>query len=311
MRYLLFSISLFLFVQSKAQQISQYSQWSFHQFNSNPAHAGIKQCVDIHSLHRSQWVGFEGAPNSGFFTLSVPVNMRRRQFLSARQGIGAKFEYDRLGQFAMTRINLAYAAHFNFNQNDRLSLGLYGGILQTGFDANSATTLESDPTVLRQSNFVSPDFTFGAWYNSLNYYFGLSLHNMARPKWKDLGESSRHRFHLKLNGAYRMVLNEEFTLLPGAMIRIPPRGPVSFDINLLADYRNTFGFGVGYRNTDALVFMANFKVKGQFTLVYSFDYTLSDIQKGANNTHEIGLRFSTCRERSSRGASGTDCPLFE
>src|SRR5690606_18684603 len=104
------------------QQIPQYSQWSLHQFAGNPAHAGIKPCIDVHALYRLQWVGFEGAPRSGFFTMAVPLSAKRRKYLSARHGTGFKFETDQIGQFNVNRFNLAYAAHFNFTTDNRLSL---------------------------------------------------------------------------------------------------------------------------------------------------------------------------------------------
>lgn len=293
---------------SSAQQISQYSQWAFHQFNSNPAHAGIKSCVDIHTGYRLQWVGFSGAPRSGFMTVSIPVNSRRKQYLTARHGLGAKFENDQAGDFSFNRMNLAYAAHFNFDEYKRLSFGLYGGAVQFAFDPANVTTSEPDATVIRQANFVRPDFTIGSWYNTKNYYFGLSLHNLVRSKWDAPGTDSRHRLHLKLNGGYQLLINERLSLLPVFMARIPPRGPLSVDLNLHLDYANTFGFGIGYRNTDALMFFANFRIKDQFMIAYSFDYNLSAIQKVANNTHEISLKFSSCKGRNN---TATGCPLFE
>ena len=79
---------------SNAQQIPQYSQWFLHQFAINPAHAGIKSCVDIHTLYRSQWYDFQGAPNTGFLTFGVPLQVKRKYAFSARHGAGFKFETD-------------------------------------------------------------------------------------------------------------------------------------------------------------------------------------------------------------------------
>jgi len=63
MKKLLFVFIIIAFNNGlKAQQLPQYTQWAFHQFALNPAHAGIKQCIDISTLYRNQWVGFEGAP---------------------------------------------------------------------------------------------------------------------------------------------------------------------------------------------------------------------------------------------------------
>ncbi|MBL4861520.1 MAG: PorP/SprF family type IX secretion system membrane protein [Crocinitomicaceae bacterium] len=294
--------------KNSAQQVPQYSQWFLHQFANNPAHAGIKKCVDLHTLYRIQWVGFEGAPSSGFLTASIPLNARRKRYLSARQGTGFKFETDRIGQFNVNRVNFAYAAHFNFNKYDRLSLGVYGGVLQMAYDPSASTTAVPDPSVMSQANFISPDASFGAWFNSQNYFIGLSLQNLFRSPWQDIGTDSRYRFHTAINGGYRYAINEDFTFLPMVNLKIPPSGPLALDLNLYADYKNFLGFGLGFRNTDALIAILDIKLKEQLSIGYSFDFTLSRIQSGAHNTHEISLRFTTCKPDRSGPAS---CPLFE
>lgn len=290
-----------------SQQLPQYSQWSQHQFAHNAAHAGIKPCLEVHSLYRMQWVGFDGAPKSGFLTLSAPIPTKRKEYLSARQGIGLRFESDRIGQFNTNRVNLAYAAHFNFTRDTRLSLGLFGGMIQTGFDPSSANTLVPDPQVLRESSFIAPDASFGAWWNGENYYFGLMLNQLIPWKWDAPGIDSRYRFHSALNMGYRMKINDMLTFLPGAMVRIPPRGPLSVDIQAMADYNNKVIGGLGFRNTDGLLFFAGFKFNSRFSIHYSFDLTLSEIRKASSNTHEFSLVFNTCKPVNT---STSSCPLF-
>ncbi len=306
-RWLIFFCCLFA-LNANSQQLPQYSQWYFHQFAGNPAHAGIKRCVDIHTLYRLQWVGFEGAPRSGFLTVSVPLDTRRKKYLAARQGLGFKFETDRIGQFGINRINLAYAAHFNFTADKRLSLGLYAGAFQMGYDPSTVHTIDPDPSVAQQGSFVAPDASFGAWFNDKNYWIGLTLQNLIPSRWENIGNQSRQRFHTKLNAGYRLGIKETISLLPAFNLRIPPSGPLSVDLNLHMDYKNLLGFGVGYRNTDALMIFASLKIKEQFSITYSFDYTLSSVQLAAQNTHEISLRLTTCKpERNSTSS----CPLFE
>jgi len=291
-----------------AQQIAQYSQWSSHQFALNPAHAGIKSCIDVHTLYRTQWVGFGGAPKSGMFTLSAPLNAKRKQYFSARQGIGMRFESDRIGQFNTNRLNAAYAAHFNFTRDTRLSLGLYGGIIQLGYDPSSSTTIDPDPTVLKEASFVVPDASFGAWWNGQNYYAGLVLDHLIASRWKNIGVSSKFHFHALFNAGYRFQFTDKFTLIPAVMVKIPSRGPVALDLQVMADLNNQFNFGLGYRNQDCLVFFAGFKINQRLSIQYSFDATVSALRKASSNTHEISLSFNSCRkERSSTSA----CPLFE
>jgi type IX secretion system PorP/SprF family membrane protein len=97
--YCFFVLSILGSKFSFAQQTPQYTQWSMHQFALNPAHAGIKSCIDIHTLYRAQWLGFDGAPRSGFLTLSTPLKSKRNKYLSARQGLGLRFETDQIGQY--------------------------------------------------------------------------------------------------------------------------------------------------------------------------------------------------------------------
>ncbi|MDG1333353.1 MAG: type IX secretion system membrane protein PorP/SprF [Crocinitomicaceae bacterium] len=308
MRRVLLIALLMNSIASFGQQLTQYSQWSWHQFAQNPAHAGIKQCIDIHSLYRIQWVGFEGAPRSGFLTLSVPLNSKRRQFLSARHGLGLKFETDRIAQFSIQRFNVAYAAHFNFNKTDRLSLGLYGGVLQTGYDPNSITTGVADPLLENQGTFFAPDATFGAWYNSQSYYVGAALQNLIPNKWNSITQDSKNRFHAIINGGYLYALNNKFALLPTLQMKFAARGKTAVDLALHLDYQNQFSFGLGFRNADAVMAFAQVKIKEQFSIGYSFDYTISKIQLGAQNTHEVSIRFTTCKPDRK---SITGCSLFE
>lgn len=303
------NIILFILLSKfcSGQQLPEYTQWYLNQFAINPAHAGIKQCVDVHALFRAQWIGFEGAPKSGFFTASIPIHVRRKQYLSARHGTGFKFERDRVGQLEFNRLNIAYAGHFNFSKHKRLSLGLYGGIVQFGYDPSTIHTTESDPSILNQQSTIAPDASFGAWFNDENYFIAFTAQNLIPFKWRNVGVDARSQLHLSAQAGYRHIVNENVSLIPAMNVRVPMKGKMSADLNLHLDYKNFLGFGLGYRNTDALLAFVSLKINGQFALNYSFDYTLSKIQQVAKNTHEVSLRFSTCKLKKSESAS---CPLF-
>jgi type IX secretion system PorP/SprF family membrane protein len=290
------------------QQIPQYSQWFLNQFAVNPAHAGIKSCLEIKTLYRNQWTNLEGAPNSGFLTFATPLATKRKKLYSARQGIGGKFERDQIGPFTANRFNLSYAAHFNFSQVNRLSVGISAGMQQWIFDKTKTTTLVPDPIIAESNSAITPDVAFGAWWNGSNYYAGLAFQQIPRGSWGEIGDDSRFKLHAMLNGGYRFVVKENVSLLPSAMLRIPPSGPVSMDLAFLIDYQNQIGGGIGLRNQDALLLFLNFKIKEQVGIGYAFDFVISPLSKNRTNTHEITLSFSGCKSRST---SRTICPLFE
>ena len=304
-RYLLF----FMLVSGPlfSQQLTQYSQWSTNHFALNPAHAGIKNCLEVHSLVRMQWVGFDGAPKSGFFNLSLPLPSKRTHFLSARHGFGIRFEADQIGPYFTNRYGLAYAAHFNFSQTTRLSLGVNVGMVQFGYDASKSTTILPDPTISKELSLTLPDASFGAWWNGENYYIGLVLNNLLRSRWEDFGADSRFRIHTYLYAGTRFKLSDKITLLPAALLKIPPSGPVAIDIQGMFDFQKRFNFGLGWRNTDAVILFAGVKVNPRFTVNYSADIVLSAINNQARSSHEISLIFSGCVPENT----GTlKCPLF-
>lgn len=47
---------------SYAQQDSQFTQYMYNTINVNPAYAGSRESMNIFALHRTQWVGLDGAP---------------------------------------------------------------------------------------------------------------------------------------------------------------------------------------------------------------------------------------------------------
>jgi len=68
---LLSSISL---DEVKAQQDAQFTQYVYNTISVNPAYAGSRGVFSITGLHRSQWVGLDGAPRTQ--TLSLNTNFR-------------------------------------------------------------------------------------------------------------------------------------------------------------------------------------------------------------------------------------------
>lgn len=308
MRKIITLLILLLSFSGWSQQIAQYSQWSFNQFAINPALAGVKRCLDVRTAARAQWAGFDEAPVSGLFTVNAPLKKHKKRHNSSFHGLGGKIERDVYGPFNNFSLSLAYALHFPLQNEQRLSFGLSAGIQQFGFDHSNVSTIDPDPAVAQTTNqMLFPLIGLGAWYNSEIFYVGAAIDQIAKNKWEDVGFASRFRLHTKIQAGTKLTFDNDNSLLPGLLLRIPPAGPASFDINMMMDFKNQVMLGVGYRNVDA--FIAFLKVNIQkFTIGYSFDYITSDIRGGNFHTHEISLQFSGCR-RGPRSQSA--CPLFE
>ncbi|MFA5573977.1 MAG: PorP/SprF family type IX secretion system membrane protein [Brumimicrobium sp.] len=311
MKKWLFLILFFIPTLTFGQQVSQYSQWSYNQFSINPALAGIKRCLEVKLGARAQWAGFDDAPVSGMLTINAPLIKNKKKFKDFFHGIGGKIERDQFGPFNNFSMSLAYAIHIPLGKtetNHRLSFGVGAGIQQFGFDQTKTTTIDPDPSVSQSANnLLFPLITFGGWYYSDLFYLGAAVDQLAMNNWKDVGYASRFRLHTKIQAGTRIGLPKENSLLPGILFRIPPAGPMSFDVNLMFDYQNIFSVGLGYRNRDAVIGLFKVNIR-QFTIGYSFDFITSSIRGGNFHTHEISIQFSGCRKgKPTRSA----CPLFE
>lgn len=300
------SVCLFAFL-SFGQQVPQYSQWYWNLVAINPAYTGLKPCLEAKSLYRNQWANLPGSPNSGFLTFCLPIATKENKLLSPRQGIGFKFEKDRIGSFTMNRLLINYAGHFNFTPDTRLSIGISAGVRQFLIDKSDMTTLSPDPVINQSSSKINPDAAMGFWWNGKNYFVSLSFSELIRDKLSANLDQSRFKVHTYLGGGFRINTESNFTLLPYILIRIPAKGPASMDLNLVFDYLNKFSFGLGFRNTDALNASFQYKFNERFSISYAFDYVISNLSNNKLFSHEFGLGFGTCKTRNT---NKTICPLF-
>src|SRR5690554_2852459 len=128
MRKIITLLILVLSFSGWSQQIAQYSQWSFNQFAINPALAGVKRCLDVRTAVRLQWAGFDGAPESGLFTINAPLKKLKKRHNDSFHGLGGKIERDVYGPFNNFAVSMAYAMHFPMEYDRRLSFGVSAGV---------------------------------------------------------------------------------------------------------------------------------------------------------------------------------------
>ena len=61
-----------------AQQDAMYSHYMFNTLAVNPGYAGSRDALTVTALHRSQWVGFDGAPTTQTLTKIGRASCRER-----------------------------------------------------------------------------------------------------------------------------------------------------------------------------------------------------------------------------------------
>lgn len=309
-RFIVLISIVFLSVELNAQQLTQYSQTVFNQFAINPATAGIKRCIDANVGYRFQWIGIKGAPMSGYLTFSSGIKTKDKRYIGVKHGIGGMIERDDIGHFAQTSFNFSYSFQYHFSRELRFAAGVSFGAFVFEFDGSNASTIVADPGLFGKSNkFYIPDAIFGLWMNGRNFYVGATMRNLIRNKWKQIGFDSRMLMHYTINGGYNArFAKDEMSIVPSLLLRIPPKGPLTLELNVLYNYKNLFSVGLLYRSSDAIGAMFRFRFLNYMSVSYSFDFVTSKMGPRTAYTHEIGIGFSTCKSKAKDPAA---CPTFE
>jgi type IX secretion system PorP/SprF family membrane protein len=293
-----------------AQQAPQYTQYLFNYFAINPAVAGSKDCIDARLGYRTQWVGFEGAPQTSFANAHGQIKSKKRH-RKEKHGVGLMVESDQTGPTARTYFNLAYAYHIPVSRDYMLSGGLYAGLMQYRVDAGAMTlSTFNDPAIQASSGaFLYPDITPGLFLYSDKQYVGLSVRHIVMNRIRNLGLESNLVHHYSLVAGRKIELDNYYTLIPSFNLRFAPVVPLGLDLNLMVDIRNSVMLGLSYRNIDALAALVQFKVFKYITLGYAFDFTTSRIRHGSSNTHEIIIGIYSCPSKG--GSGGYICPAYQ
>ena len=113
-------LALVSFTSAHAQQDPQYTNYMYNTININPAYAGSRGALSIFGLHRSQWVGLEGAPTTNSFSVNTPI-------ADSKVGLGVSFVNDALGVMDENTLSVDFSYTLDLNnRGSKLSFGLKG-----------------------------------------------------------------------------------------------------------------------------------------------------------------------------------------
>ena len=132
MKKILYSLLLTaLTISVQAQQEHHYTQFMYNKLLINPAYAGVRGTPSITGIFRSQWIGFEGAPQSALISFNSP-------FLSKRVGVGGVISHNRIGFQRDFQANLAYSYNLINSDDYSVRIGIMGSLRSLGVDYTKA-----------------------------------------------------------------------------------------------------------------------------------------------------------------------------
>lgn len=286
---LLIIISLMLSsTLSNAQQQVQFSQYMYNTQMVNPAYMGTQGKLEAFFIHRSQWVGLEGAPRTQNFGVSGSIN--------DAIAIGLNVVNDKIGPSSLTVINAAISSKVALSNDISLSFGLNGGIDMISVDWSKGQSMVEDDAAMTNNiqNRVRPMVGAGAYLYSDNWYFGVSTPSFIYvDKFAKLGETSIDpKMHLYGIAGYVFDIKEEIKLKPSLLMKGVRGAPITFDLSVNTLIKNQYSAGLGYRFHDAMYVMLGYTFKNFLFIGYAYDFGVNKLRNYNTGSHDIIVKYT-------------------
>lgn len=298
MKNLTFIGLLFLLLSTcdvTAQQDPQYTQYMYNPVAINPAYAGNRGVLSVTGLHRSQWVGLDGAPRTQSFSVHSPI-------AESNVGLGLSLVSDALGPQLETYVGVDFSYTIETSDYGRLSFGLKGGAHLLDVDFNQLNLL--DPSDINFANNIdnkfSPVIGVGLYYHTENFYAGLSVPNLLQTNHFDEGNApsiasafAEENIHYYGIMGYTLDINENLVFKPSTLIKLVQGSPLQVDFSANFLISQKFHAGAAYRWSAALSGMVGFQATDSMLIGLAYDRESTDLGNQVYNdgSYEVFLRF--------------------
>jgi type IX secretion system PorP/SprF family membrane protein len=278
---------LLMSLVSYSQQDAQYTQYMYNTINVNPAYAGSRGVLSVFGLHRTQWVGLDGAPTTNAFSINSPIN-------NSNLGIGLSFVNDRIGPTVENTISADLSYTIKTSESYKLSFGIKGTANLFNLDVNKLKIQnQGDPLLQNLNNNFSPNVGAGVYFHSDKSYLGLSIPNFFQTKRYDDNDIAvyKERINLYLIGGYVFDLSSDLKFKPAFLGKVVEGAPLQLDLSGNFLINEKFVLGAAWRWSAAVSAMAGFQVSDGLYIGYGYDMETTKLANYNSGSHEIFLRF--------------------
>ena len=285
-KILLFAMLLVGLV-SYSQQDSQYTQYMYNTETVNPAYAGSRGVMSIFGLYRTQWVGLDGAPKTGAFSINSPIE-------NTNLGVGVSFVNDQIGPTVDNTIAADISYTIQTSEVYKLSFGIKGTADLFNLDVSKLNyTDQADPLLQNLHNNFSPNVGAGIYFHSDKSYLGLSIPNFFQTKRYSDNDVAvyKERMNLYVIGGYVFDLSPDLKFKPAFLAKTVEGAPLQLDLSGNFLINDKFMLGAAWRWSAAASFMAGFQITDGLYIGYGYDLDTTKLAHYNSGSHEIFLRF--------------------
>ena len=273
-----------------AQQDAQFTQYMFNTINVNPAYAGSRGVMSVFVLHRTQWVGLDGAPITNTAAIHTPI-------ANSNLGVGFSVVNDRIGISDENNIATDLSYSIKTNDNFKLSFGLKLTVNFLSINFNRLTLREPADYAISQQNNInnrfSPNIGAGIFYYSEKAYLGLSVPQLIETRHYDDNVKSQasERLHFYLIVGRVFELNDVVKFKPAILTKLVSGAPLRIDLSANFLFNEKLTFGIAYRLRVAMSAIVGFQISDSWNIGYGYDLETTKLANYNSGSHEIFLRY--------------------
>ncbi|AXG72803.1 type IX secretion system membrane protein PorP/SprF [Flavobacterium arcticum] len=284
-----------------AQQDPQYTQYMYNTLTVNPGYTGSTEGIDAILLHRSQWIGIDGAPRTQAFSVHSPI-------WNDKVGLGLSAINERIGPVDEFYIDGNFSYTLYLGEQGRLAFGLKAGARVLNIDWSRGRYYQAGDPLLNTNinNSIAATIGSGVYYYTDKWYAGVSIPNFIKDNYYDDIQETvvSGRLHYYVMGGYVFDVSDSVKFKPAILSKIVTGSPITIDGSANFLLQEKYTLGVAYRWDDAVSALAGFQLTKQLFIGYSYDYSTTELSKYNDGSHEILLRFQlqpkTTRIKSPR-----------
>lgn len=300
MRRILLILTLLTAIKGFAQQDPQYSLYMFNPLGVNPGYAGSREALSGVLVHRSQWIGLEGAPVTQAFSINSPLKIKS-------MGVGLNVTNDKIGPKNIITATAVYAYRIKVGAG-KLAFGLRGGIQNYNYNWAMIEYKDKEDQIPNTAvgSFVIPTFDFGLYYNTNTFYAGIALEHMNEAQFSftkamvETNNGAQVYSHITGTIGKAFVINNELILKTSTLIRSDRQGNGNIDVNGSILINKTLQFGLTLNTRKSIIILAEYNISKVFRMGYAYDHNYSDLTKTTGSgSHEIfvGYDFNLSKTR--------------
>jgi type IX secretion system PorP/SprF family membrane protein len=303
---------LFILVNlaAKAQDEPLFSNYMFLRTITNPGFVGAENTINATFCNRTMFAGFEGKPVTSTFGVEAPIDL-----FGKKTGIGIIMMSDKIGFQQIVKVDLSFAYHHSL-KNGTLGFGLTLGLNNysidpgkwngdiSGEDGSHTWATSGDP-LIPQAKFPSLELGigFGAYYETTQYYLGLSGSNLNRASISNISSTtgldvvySYYPAVYKLSGAYNIELPDPLIDLRPSFILRSDLIVYMLDMNATIFYKKRYWAGFGLRvspkNIASFTLLGGIELMNSLNVGYALDINTSNMIYNGATSHEVIITYS-------------------